>query len=86
MKTKKEKWFNDADGDVVITASTCYTTMKKDYVQIMSKTILYKDFENPEEHIEKGTQLYNNLIEAYHNWPDGEVTVSVTIREPFVNM
>jgi hypothetical protein len=32
------------------------------------------------------TQLRENLISAYLNWPDGEVTVSLVIKEEGVNL
>ena len=48
---------------------------------------LYKDWELEfEDQLALLTNLRENLISAYMNWPDGEVTVKLTIKEEGVNL
>jgi hypothetical protein len=48
---------------------------------------LYKDFDLEfEDQLIILTELRENLISAYMNWPDGEVTVKLTIKEECVNL
>ena len=48
---------------------------------------LYRDFELEfEDQLTILTQLRENLMSAYLNWPDGEVTVKLTIKEECVNL
>jgi hypothetical protein len=48
---------------------------------------LYRDFELEfEDQLTILTQLRENLISAYLNWPDGEVAVSLVIKEEGVNL
>jgi len=48
---------------------------------------LYRDYELEfEDQLTILTNLRENLISAYLNWPDGEVTVSLVIKEEGVNL
>jgi len=48
---------------------------------------LYKDFDLEfEDQLIILTELRENLISAYMNWPDGEVTVTLVIKEECVNL
>ena len=48
---------------------------------------LYRDYELEfEDQLTILTNLRENLISAYMNWPDGEVTVSLVIKEEGVNL
>ena len=48
---------------------------------------LYKDFDLEfEDQLIILTEIRENLISAYMNWPDGEVTVKLTIKEECVNL
>ena len=54
---------------------------------VLSFIGLYRDFELEfEDQLTILTQLRENLISAYLNWPDGEVTVSLVIKEEGVNL
>ena len=85
----KTKWLQN--GDVIVEAISEYRigNEEKGYTRhkdILSKTIMYKDWDNPEKHIIAGMKLYRQLCEAYQEWPDGQVTVSITIRDDGVNI
>ena len=48
---------------------------------------LYRDYELEfEDQLTILTDLRENLISAYMNYPDGEVTVKLTIKEECVNL
>ena len=48
---------------------------------------LYRDYELEfEDQLSILTDLRENLISAYMNYPDGEVTVKLTIKEECVNL
>ena len=48
---------------------------------------LYRDYELEfEDQLTILTNLRENLISAYMNWPDGEVAVELTIKEEGVNL
>ena len=48
---------------------------------------LYRDYELEfEDQLTILTNLRENLISAYMNYPDGEVTVKLTIKEECVNL
>ena len=48
---------------------------------------LYRDWDLEfEDQLTILTNLRENLISAYLNWPDGEVTVSLVIKEEGVNL
>jgi len=48
---------------------------------------LYRDYELEfEDQLNILTDLRENLISAYMNYPDGEVTVKLTIKEECVNL
>ena len=48
---------------------------------------LYKDFDLEfEDQLIILTQLRENLMSAYMNWPDGEVIVKLTIKEECINL
>jgi len=48
---------------------------------------LYRDYELEfEDQLKILTDLRENLMSAYMNWPDGEVAVELTIREEGVNL
>jgi len=48
---------------------------------------LYKDWDLEfEDQLALLVNLRENLISAYLNWPDGEVTVSLVIKEEGVNL
>ena len=54
---------------------------------VLSFIGLYRDFDLEfEDQLTILTQLRENLISAYLNWPDGEVTVSLVIKEEGVNL
>ena len=47
---------------------------------------LYRDWDLEfEDQLKILTDLRENLMSAYMNWPDGEVAVELTIREEFIN-
>ena len=47
---------------------------------------LYRDYELEfEDQLKILTDLRENLMSAYMNWPDGEVAVELTIKEEFIN-
>jgi len=85
----KTKWLQN--GDVIVTAVSEYRiggeekgyTRQKD---ILSKTVMYKDWDNPEKHIKAGMKLYRQLCEIYQYHQDGSVTVSMTINDESVNI
>ena len=48
---------------------------------------LYKDWELEfEDQLKILTDIRENLISAYMNWPDGEVAVELTIKEEGINL
>ena len=48
---------------------------------------LYRDFELEfEDQLKILTDLRENLMSAYMNWPDGEVTVTLVVKEECVNL
>ena len=54
---------------------------------VLSFIGLYRDFELEfEDQLTILTNLRENLISAYLNWPDGEVTVSLVIKEEGINL
>ena len=54
---------------------------------VLSFIGLYRDFELEfEDQLTILTQLRENLMSAYLNWPDGEVTVKLTIKEEGINL
>jgi len=54
---------------------------------VLSFIGLYRDYELEfEDQLTILTNLRENLISAYMNWPDGEVTVSLVIKEEGVNL
>jgi hypothetical protein len=58
---------------------------KKEKV-ILASVGLYRDYELEfEDQLKILTDLRENLMSAYMNWPDGEVAVELTIREEFIN-
>jgi len=54
---------------------------------VLSFIGLYRDYELEfEDQLAILTNLRENLISAYMNWPDGDVTVKLTIKEECVNL
>ena len=52
----------------------------------MASVGLYRDYELEfEDQLKILTDLRENLMSAYMNWPDGEVAVELTIKEEFIN-
>tara|TARA_R110000868_G_scaffold144671_1_gene363972 strand:- start:1328 stop:1591 length:264 start_codon:yes stop_codon:yes gene_type:complete len=85
----KAKWFDG--GDVVVMAISEYSIGSVDkgykhHKDILSKIVLFKDYENPDAHILSGMRLYHELCSTYQTWCDGSVTVSITIQDQTVNM
>jgi hypothetical protein len=85
----KTKWLQN--GDVIVKAVSEYRIGSEDkgytrHKDILSKTVMYKDWDNPEQHIKTGMKLYRQLCETYQEWPDGQVTVSITIKDDGVNI
>ena len=80
-------------GDIIVEASCLYyqidKTRPKGYKlekNLLSKTVIYQDWENPEKHMRAGLKLYRQLREVYAEWQDGQVTVSITIKDEGVNV
>lgn len=85
----KTKWLQN--GDVIVTAVSVYriNSEQKGYPRhkdILSKTVIYKDSDNPEKHIIAGMKLYRQLCQAYQYHEHGVVTVSMKIKEESVNI
>jgi hypothetical protein len=58
---------------------------KKEKV-VLASVGLYRDYELEfEDQLKILTDLRENLMSAYMNWPDGEVAVELTIKEEFIN-
>ena len=84
------RWFNRGEGDCVVQATfVCYIKDEsaprgfKIDKSILAKIVTYKDYDNPEQYIESGLKLYRQLREVYQEWPDGDVSVSIAIKEEF---
>jgi len=78
-------------GEVIIRAFSEYQTADNTggYVKhkrLLSKTVIYRDWANPDECISTGMRVYGELIAAYASWQDGDVTVSILIKDQAVNM
>jgi len=85
----KTRW--TGNGDVVVTAFAEYRTgsEEKGYIkhkEILSKTVIYKDYDYPEKHMTDGLKIFTHLNDVYQYYPDGEVTISMEIKEPCVNL
>jgi len=87
----KTKWLKN--GDVIVEATCIYYQVDKSKPKgykldktMLSKTVIYQDFDNPEKHITAGMKLYRQLCETYQEWPDGQVTVSIVIQDEGVNL
>lgn len=85
----KTNWLNC--GDVIVTAFAEYRTGSEEagytkHKDILSKTVIYQDWDSFGKHIKDGMKLYKQLCRTYQSWPDGEVTVSITINESCVNL
>ena len=85
------KWLNH--GDVIVEAICIYYQIDKAKPKgykldktMLSRTVIYQDWDNPEKHINAGMKLYRQLCETYQEWPDGQVTVSITIKDEGVNV
>ena len=54
---------------------------------VLSFIGLYRDYDLEfEDQLTILTNLRENLISAYMNWPDGEVAVELTIKEEGINL
>jgi hypothetical protein len=54
---------------------------------ILAFISLYKDWDLEfEDQLTLLTNLRENLISAYMNWPDGDVAVELTIKEEGINL
>lgn len=78
-------------GDVIVTAFAEYRTgsEKDGYIkhkEILSKTVIYKDYDYPEKHMTDGLKIFTQLNDTYEYYPEGEVTISMKINEPCVNL
>jgi len=87
----KTKWLKN--GDVIVEAICIYYQLDKSKPKgykldktMLSKTVIYQDWDNPEKHIKAGMKLYRQLCEMYQEWPDGQVTVSIVIQDEGVNV
>ena len=85
----KTKWLQN--GDVIVAAVSEYRigNLEEGYTRhkdILSKTIICRDWDNPEQHIKAGMKLYRQLCQAYKYHPYGVVTVSMKIKEESVNI
>jgi hypothetical protein len=85
------KWLKH--GDIIVEASCLYYHIDKSRPKgykldktMLSRTVIYQDWENPEKHMRAGLKLYRQLREVYQEWPDGQVTVSITIKDEGVNV
>ena len=62
-------------------------TVTKKEKHVMAFVGLWRDYELEfEDQLKILTELRENLMSAYLNWPDGEVTVKLTIKEEGVNL
>ena len=81
----------DLDADFILQAYT------RDYVCIdgvhkvsNNKRMLacfttFRDYNDPEEHLREILNLRDSLLAAYAYYPDGDVTVELTIKDELVN-
>ena len=81
----------DLDADFILQAYT------RDYVCIdgvhkvsNNKRLLacfttFRDYNDPEEHLREILNLRDSLLAAYAYYPDGDVTVELTIKDELVN-
>ena len=87
----KTKWLKN--GDVIVEATCIYYQVDKSKPKgykldktMLSRTVIYQDLDNPEKHIIAGMKLYRQLCEAYQYHQDGNVTVSMKIKDESVNI
>ena len=85
------RWFKH--GDVIVEATCIYYQIDKAKPKgykldktMLSRTVIYQDWDNPEKHIKAGMKLYRQLCEIYQYHQDGSVTVSMTINDESVNI
>lgn len=45
----------------------------------------YRDYNDPEEHLREILNLRDSLLAVYAFYPDGDVTVELTIKDELVN-
>ena len=81
----------DLDADIILQAYTRdYVCIDGVYKVSNKKRILgcfttFRDYNDPEEHLREILNLRDSLLAAYAYYPDGDVTVELTIKDELVN-
>jgi len=81
----------DLDADFILQAYTRdYTCIDGVYKFSDEKRILgcfttFRDYDDPDEHLKEMLKLRDSLLAAYAYYPDGDVTVELTIKDELVN-
>ena len=89
MKTEKVKIY--LDSDYILQAYTrdvvCIDGVHKlsDEKRIIACFTTFRDYDDPEEHIREILNLRDSLLAVYAFYPDGDVTVELTIKDELVN-
>ena len=89
MKTEKVKIY--LDSDYILQAYTrdvvCIDGVHKlsDEKRIIACFTTCRDYDDPEEHIREILNLRDSLLAVYAFYPDGDVTVELTIKDELVN-
>ena len=89
MKTEKVKIYLDAD--YILQAYTrdvvCIDGVHKlsDEKRIIACFTSFRDYDDPEEHLREILNLRDSLLAVYAFYPDGDVTVELTIKDELVN-
>ncbi len=59
--------------------------MTKDKKEVLACVPMFRDWEDEDSQLSNVLSLRHELINLYKNHPDGDVCVSLTIKEEFVN-
>ncbi len=91
MALKSDTVTIDLDADFILQAYTrdyvCIDGVHKvsDEKRILGCFTTFRDYDDPEEHLREMLNLRDSLLAAYAYYPDGDVTVELTIKDELVN-